>query len=109
MDILYQDELVLISEDSILLKNYYFPSLRAKKIAFDDIETVKVRQSTFRTGKWRIHGTGDFRTWFPLDRSRYIRDRIFFLELKHKWIRIGFTAENSEAVEDIFRKKRLLE
>jgi hypothetical protein len=108
-EILYKDSLVLISANSILLKDYYYPSLKPKEIAFSDVESIKVKQPSLWTGKWRIHGTGDFRTWFPLDSVRYKRDRIFFITLKHKWIRIGFTVEDSELVQNIFREKGLLE
>ncbi len=30
--ILYQDSLIVIEEDSIILKNYYFPSMSSKNI-----------------------------------------------------------------------------
>ena len=39
-DILYQDKLVLISNNSILLRNYYYPSLKPKEIAFSDVENI---------------------------------------------------------------------
>jgi hypothetical protein len=107
-DILYQDKLVLISNHSILFRNYYYPSQKPKEIAFSDVENIKVKQPTLWTGKWRIHGTGDFRTWFPLDSARYKRDRIFIVTLRQKWIRIGFTAEDSESVQNIFREKGIL-
>jgi hypothetical protein len=105
---LYQDKLIAIYIDSILLKDYYYPSLKPKKVSFNSIEKIEVKQPSLWTGKWRIHGTGDFRTWFPLDSARYKRDRIFILLLRHKWIRIGFTAEDSESVQNIFREKGLL-
>ena len=106
--IIYQDKLVEISNDSILLKNYYFPSQKPKEILFDSIKNVKVKMPTFATGKWRFQGTGDFHTWFPLDNKRNIRDKIFFISLKDKWIQIGFTVEDSEAVQNIFKAKGLL-
>jgi hypothetical protein len=107
-DIIYQDKLVDISNDSILLKNYYFPSLKPKEISFNSIDKVKVKKPSIWTGKWRFHGTGDIRTWFPLDNARNKRDKIFFITLKHKLIRIGFTVEDSGTVQKIFREKGLL-
>ena len=107
-EILYQDKLVEISNNSILLKNYYYPSLKPKEIVFSSIDSIKIKQPSIWTGKWRFHGTGDLRTWFPLDNARNTRDRIFFITLKDKWVRIGFTAEDSEAVQKIFREKGLL-
>ena len=107
-DSIYQDKLVEISNDSILLKNYYFPSQKSKEILFDNIKNVKVKLPTLATGKWRFQGTGDFRTWFPLDNERNKRDKIFFISLKDKWIQIGFTVVDSDAVQNIFKAKGLL-
>jgi len=105
---LYEDKLVEITNSTILLKKYYFPSLKSKEIAFESIKTIEVKQPTIFTGKWRFHGTGDLRTWFPLDNQRNRRDKIFFITVKHKWTRIGFTVENSEIVQNIFRHNGLL-
>ena len=107
-DLIYQDKLVEISNDSILLKNYYFPSQKPKEVEFSSIDNVEAKEPSMRTGKWRFQGTGDFHTWFPLDNMRNTRDKIFFIKLKDKWVQIGFTVENSEAVKKIFREKGLL-
>jgi hypothetical protein len=45
-DIIYQDKLIEISNDSILLKNYYFPSQKQKVILFDSIKKVEVKLPT---------------------------------------------------------------
>ncbi len=105
---LYEDSLIIITDDSITLKNYYFPSLKEKKIPFEAIERIETRKPTIWTGKWRIHGTGNFKTWFPLDSSRYKRDMIFFIFCFKKWVVSGFTAEDSFAVEKLFKEKGLL-
>ncbi len=106
--IVYQDSLLEISCDKIVLKNYYFPSLKPKELLIESIDKVEVKEPSMRTGKYRYHGTGDFRTWFPLDNLRSKRDKIFFLFLKNTWMRIGFTGENSEAIEKYFKDKGLL-
>jgi len=108
IELIYNDNLVEITNDTILLKNYYFPSLKSKVISFESIKNILVKQPTIWTGKWRFQGTGDFKTWFPLDNKRNKRDKIFYIILKHQWMQIGFTVENSILVQDIFRQKRLL-
>ena len=95
--LLYEDKLVVIKEDSLILKSYYFPSMSPKLIL-----------ASLLTGKWRVHGTGDFRTWFPFDPSRTKRDKIFLIYYKNKWMRSAFTVEDSQRVEDILKKKGLL-
>ena len=107
-NILYQDSLIIITDESIILKNYYFPSMKEKKIPFEAIERIETREPTIWNGKWRFHGTGNFKTWFSLDSSRYKRDRIFFIFCFKKWVVSGFTAEDSARVEILLKEKRLI-
>ena len=108
VETLYADKLVEIREDSLTLKNYYFPSMSPKRIPFDQIERIEIKQASILTGKWRIQGTGDFRTWFPFDFSRSKRDKIFFIYYKNKWMRSAFTVEDSQKAESILKEKNLL-
>lgn len=105
----YKDDLVKIDDDMIIFKNYYFPT-GSKSIKLSQVEYVEEKPCTLKNGKWRLHGTGDllFRVWFPADYDRPGRDKIFVMKVKNKWIRIGFTVENSEAVSGLFRTKGLL-
>ncbi len=105
----YKDNLVEISDGNIVFKNYYFPA-GDKRVELTRVEYIKEKPCTLRTGKWRLHGTGDllFRVWFPADYERPSRDRVFFMKVKDKWTRIGFTVQNSVFVSDIFRDMGLL-
>jgi hypothetical protein len=107
-EIIYHDSLLEISDDKIILKNYYFPSLKPKEVLIENIDKVEMKEPSMQTGKYRYQGTGDIRTWYPLDTARNKRDKIFFLLLKNKWVRIGFTGEDSEAIEKYFKEKGLL-
>jgi len=102
-DILYKDKLIEVSTDSILLKNFYFPIIGSKRIRFDRIKSVTAVAPSLFTGRWRIWGTGDFTTWFPLDFARPKRDLIFLLSFG-KVFSVGFTAEDSVAVRKIFEE-----
>jgi hypothetical protein len=104
----YKDQLVEITELDLILFNYYFPSGREKKISFSGIEKIFVYPCTFRKGTWRIWGTGNFRTWFPFDGNRMKRDKVFYMILKKRWVRIGFTVENFDRVYRIFSEKGLI-
>ena len=108
MEMIYQDNLVSITADKIIFKHYYFPTGREKVVQLADIEWIKVKKATIRNGKWRIHGTGNFKTWFPRDSKRPRRDKIFFAKLRGRWIDIGFTVENAAQVERIFKDKNLI-
>ncbi len=107
-DSTYSDNLVSIGEDSIVFQHYYFPSGKSKVVALTDIERIEVRAPTMWNGKWRIHGTGTFKTWYPQDTNRPRRDRIFFAILKSQWVNIGFTVEDADRVETILREKNLI-
>jgi hypothetical protein len=106
--ILYKDNLAEISTDSLLLKYYYVPFFTPKRIPFEQIQTITAEEPTLLNGKWRLQGTTDFGTWFPLDLMRPKRDKIFFISLKGKIIRIGFTVEDSETVLRILSLKGLI-
>ncbi len=107
-DILYQDKLIILYDDSIILLKYYFPSLTSKTILFRDIKNIGVHKPTLFSGKYRIQGTGNFRTWYPFDSLRPKRNKIFIIKYVDKWVQSGFTVENSEEVESILREKKLI-
>ncbi len=104
---LYADKMVEIHHESIIFRRYYFP-VGSKKIRFSDVQRIETLQPTVKNGKWRIHGTGDFRTWFPLDTKRPQRDIIFILVFHRRWWRTGFTVEDSDKVIQLFNEKGLL-
>ena len=105
----YKDSLIEISQDNIIFKDYYFP-MGSKSVTLSQVEYVEAKKPTLCNGKWRLHGTGDllFRIWFPADYNRPNRDTIFVMKIKNKWTKIGFTAENSYVVSELFKNKGLL-
>ena len=100
---LYKDKLVEIDDESILVRNYYYP-FGDKRVNFNSIESIIVQKTTLLTGKYRYYGSGDFRTWFPPD-NRSSRDKIFTIIIKNKWWRIGLTVEDSDAVLNLLKSK----
>jgi len=105
---LYSDKLISITDKDIIFYNYYFPTGKKKHVKIADIEYITVLEPTLRNGKWRIHGTGDFKVWFPKDNNRPQRDRIFIATLKNQWMNIGFTVEDGDTVQDLLRSKSLI-
>lgn len=94
-EVRYADALVSISEGSILFENYYYP-FGSKTFPVGNIKEVIYYQPRWWSGKWRIYGSGDFKTWCPFDWGRPSRDTMFILFPRKGWWRIGFTVENSE-------------
>jgi hypothetical protein len=106
-EVLYSDSLICITKNLVRFQQYYFP-FGSKSIEISQIDHVEILIPTLLSGKWRIHGSGDFRTWFPRDAKRPRRDLIFIIHLRSKWRRIGFTAEDSDAVIEIFKDKNII-
>jgi hypothetical protein len=106
-DVLYSDSLVEISAETILFRRYYFP-FGAKRLRLSDIERVVLQEPTFSTGKYRLQGSAGLHTWFPMDLQRPRRGKIFFIVLRRKRLRIGFTVEDEAAVERILRQREIL-
>jgi len=104
---IYSDKLVEITEKSILFRWYYFPFGR-RRVPLSEIDHIIAKEPSLLSGKWRIHGTRDFKMWFPCDWKRPKRDRIFIATLRNEPTKIGFTVEDSEKVQDILREKKLL-
>ena len=107
-DVLYADHLLRITEDAIIFERYYFPFGLRKVVPLSAIERVGVAPPSLSTGKWRLHGSGGFTHWFPMDMARPTRDRIFMAYLNTQAVRIGFTAVDGERVEQLLRKLQLL-
>ena len=103
----YSDALVDINEQSIRLKNYYFP-FGSRRVPFSEIIAVVVKEPTLLNGKWRRWGSGNLCTWFPPDLRRPWRDSIFIIQLASGWRRIGFTVEDSGRVRQILSEMGLV-
>ncbi len=103
----YQDKLVELTDAEIRFHHYYFP-WGDQSVLLKQIESIEVTPATIMRGRWRIWGTGDFRTWFPLDIKRPARERIFVARLRDSSRRIGFTVEDAAKVEAVLKDLGLL-
>jgi len=104
----YKDSLVEVTDQEIVFHRYYFPFGNDKHVPWSEIESIQSRPPSLMAGSWRIWGTGNFLTWFPLDGKRPRRDRIFVASLRDTSRRIGFTVEDSQKVSAILEERGLL-
>jgi hypothetical protein len=100
MATIYKDKLVEIAEHGLTFRRYYFP-FGDRYVPFDEFDKIEVTDPSLSDGSWRLWGTSDFQTWFPLDTRRPARDRIFVGLLRGKSRRIGFTVEHGAEVEKL--------
>ena len=103
----YKDSLIAINDSSVTFFNYGILG-GSRTLNMSDIERIDVLKPDIWTGRYRYHGSGDFRTWFPADYARSKRDAIFIARLKNKRLRIGFTVKNSQEVINILKDKGLI-
>ena len=106
--LVYADRLVRMTDDGITFLRYYFPFLTCKRVAYANIDHIDMETPALANGKWRIWGSGNLITWFPLDTGRPYRDRIFIATLNNQRTRIGFTVEDSAKVIRIFRGRGVI-
>lgn len=104
-EMLYSDCLVDIYYDHLIVKNYYFLWLGRKNLPFDEISQIKAVTLKIYDGKWRLQGTGDFRTWWPYDGNRAWRRKGFIIKRKGKWAQTGLTVENFDQVLTILKER----
>jgi hypothetical protein len=103
--VIYTDRLVEVLAEGFKLKNYYFPFCAAKFIPFSNIRVLARKTPTLANGQWRLWGSGDLHTWFPLDWFRPRRDAIFFLTLSSQSLEIGFTVEDTEKFIGVLKSR----
>lgn len=108
-DPLYKDSLVELTREKIVFFRYFFPFGTAKHLPLSEIEVIRSHPPSIFGGRWRIWGTGNFVTWFPWDGARPRRDRIFFVILRGRIRKIGFTVEDSRKMTEALKTLGLLE
>ena len=105
---LYSDKLVDLFSDRLVLKSYYFPLGNSKQIQLTDISSIEILLPSITTGKYRIWGSGNLSTWFPLDSGRGRRDKIFHISLSSQKIKVSFTVEHSAEFELLLRNIQVI-
>ncbi len=108
MSIQYHDGYADVFEDSIVIKKYYFPIPLSKRIDFNEIESISIETPNIKNGKWRIWGSGNLNTWFPLDFDRHKRNKMFIISIKDKRFKIGLTVTNPDKLTHMLGKYNLL-
>jgi len=87
----YEDSLVLLTPDYLLLRRYYFPIPFPKKIPLEQIEEIDSSPVRLLSGGLRLWGASDPRYWYPLDFLRFGREKIYTLHLKDQFVSPRFT------------------
>ena len=69
-NILYQDKDVIIRDDRVIIKCYFFPFGQSKTVYFHEIERVELRNYKWKGKLWGMSAT-EWGYWMPGDRNRW--------------------------------------
>ena len=99
MSTIYEDEDVLINENELKIKNYYFPIPFSKTIPFSEILEIEFRRLNWflrRNLQWGICPQ-KMSYWFSLDYDRIFKQKYIAIHTR-SFIKPTFTPENPEYV-----------
>ncbi|POX87438.1 hypothetical protein C3477_04810 [Mycobacterium kansasii] len=81
MTALYEDAGLVLDDDGITIRRYYFPFAGPKRIPHRDVTDVTTEQMGWASGKGRLWGATDPRYWFPLDLKRGGKNTLLILDV----------------------------
>lgn len=76
---LYADDVVVMDQDGLTIRRYYWPAGR-KRIAYQDINSYQLRGLTIGRGQYRVHGIDMHGNWYSRDPTRQHKDCAIVLD-----------------------------
>jgi len=101
---LYEDAGLLLDENGITIRRYYFPWAGPKRIAYSEIRHVNPQPIGWLSGKGRIWGASDPRYWFPLDTRRGSKETLLVFDVGAR-VRPCVSPENPDRVIELLRTR----
>jgi hypothetical protein len=78
--ILYEDKYIVITNEFITIKAYYFPFAISKTIPFSKIKRIDISEINSLTGKLKIWGMNYKMFWFHFDATRMFKNQCIVLD-----------------------------
>lgn len=100
----YDDSTVACGPDGILIRKFYFPSGRSRKIAWTEIRSAKKKRLTTLAGKWRVWGLDLQRIWYHLDFLRPLKNEAIVIDAGGL-VKIGVTPKDLDKVLTIIKQR----
>jgi len=100
----YEDTQIIISENKIEIKNYYFPTAESKIIDFSEIKNINQIALNFLNGRGRLWGMSLAPYWYNWDLRRFGSKKAIVIDLG-KLVNPAITPENHEKVLKILQDK----
>lgn len=99
-NILYEDKDVIIKENSVVIKCYYFPFGTNKKLSYGEINKIEMRNFAWKGKMWGMSAT-EWGYWMPGDINRWNYNQFIALDT-------GSSITPSFTCPDMDRAYRLL-
>ncbi|WP_394617568.1 hypothetical protein JNUCC0626_00205 [Lentzea sp. JNUCC 0626] len=77
----YDDGLIVCGDEELVIRRYYFPFARPKRVRYHRIRSARRFELTSLTGRYRYWGSGNLRQWFNLDPKRHRKREGLVLDL----------------------------
>ena len=100
----YDDGLIAISESELIVRQYYFPLSRARRIPLKNIQRVELHSLTIWNGLYRLWGMGVRPIWFHFDSSRFAKKHFLQVDTG-TWMKIGLTPKDMETAFKALREQ----
>jgi hypothetical protein len=101
---LYEDAGLLLDNDGITIRRYYFPFATAKRISYSAIQGIKAEPISWKSGKGRFWGASDPRYWFPLDIHRGKKPTLLVIDVGRR-VKACITPEDPDRVIALLRER----
>jgi hypothetical protein len=102
---LYRDRWVSCTDTALVIRGYYFPFGRPRRIAYDTIRDVTTVEMGVLTGKGRIWGTASTHYWAHFDPRRPRKTFALVLDVGNR-VKPFITPDDPTRVRDIVNARR---
>lgn len=100
----YEDTQIVLNDNNLEIKRYYFPIGTSKFIKFSDIKGIKEIDLNLLNGRGRIWGMGFHPYWYNMDNNRFLKKKGILLNLG-KNINPVITPDNYNLVIQLIKDK----
>lgn len=104
MSLLYEDTQIIIYDNKLEIKRYYFPIGTSKVINFSEIKKIGEMDLHIGNGKGRIWGMSLAPYWYNWDNNRFWRKKAIVIDLG-KNVNPAITPDNNDEVMRILKSK----
>lgn len=101
---LYEDAGLVLDEDGITIRRYYFPLSTPKRVSYNKIRGIRAKPMGWASGKRRFLGAANPRYRLPRGARRSSKPTLLILELG-RWVKPCITPEDPARVIALLRDR----